>query len=343
MNNRLSLHDIAEILAAQTGKNVSDSELFLHELISIITQRLCSDKKVSVRGLGVLELIRKDACESKFAETGDPCIIPAHYQFRFIPDKDLKALVNYPFSMFEVTELAENVDFSDLQVKTSGKDYDETDGVFIEDILLQPIPIQLVSETAGTPPQKETEEMQPKETGLLAENKSEEIKLREVEQISQVPAKQHRNRLKRYAFLFGLLLLLGISFCLLFRNKNSIVMPSPSIVEVADSDTIVSLPIPVEPDTMVPITSPLKSNDLDTISIQPGDRLTSIALHYYGHKFFWVYIYEYNKDIIVDPNNIPVGTSLRLPSPTVYGINVKDRASVEKAAAKQTEILSNRN
>ena len=74
--------------------------------------------------------------------------------------------------------------------------------------------------------------------------------------------------------------------------------------------------------------------------IKSGDRLTSISLKYYGHKFFWVYIYKYNDAVIVDPNNIPIGTEIRIPAPARYGINAKDRASIDKAAALQTEILS---
>lgn len=76
------------------------------------------------------------------------------------------------------------------------------------------------------------------------------------------------------------------------------------------------------------------------VKIEPGSRLTLISLDYYGSKIFWVYLYEHNKAIIKDPNNIPIGTVIEVPAPELYGINRRDRASVEKAAARQTEILS---
>ena len=75
------------------------------------------------------------------------------------------------------------------------------------------------------------------------------------------------------------------------------------------------------------------------VKIEPGSRLTVIALKYYGHKLFWVYIYEYNKAIIADPNNIPIGTIIKVPAPEIYNINRKDRATLERAAIRQTEIL----
>ena len=76
------------------------------------------------------------------------------------------------------------------------------------------------------------------------------------------------------------------------------------------------------------------------VKIEPGSRLTLISLKYYGSKLFWVYLYEYNKAIIKDPNNVPIGTVIEVPAPETYGIDCRDRSSVEKAAARQTEILS---
>ena len=76
------------------------------------------------------------------------------------------------------------------------------------------------------------------------------------------------------------------------------------------------------------------------VVIQRGDRLTNIALAHYGHKLFWVYIYQHNKSLIDDPNNVPIGTELILPPAQQYGINAKSRASLEAAATLQTEILT---
>ena len=65
-----------------------------------------------------------------------------------------------------------------------------------------------------------------------------------------------------------------------------------------------------------------------------------IALEYYGNKLFWVYIYQHNKAVIKDPNNVPIGTVIEIPAPESYGIDAKSRESREKAAALQTEILA---
>ena len=53
-----------------------------------------------------------------------------------------------------------------------------------------------------------------------------------------------------------------------------------------------------------------------------------------------VYIYQHNKAVIKDPNNVPIGTVIEIPAPESYGIDAKSRESRGKAAALQTEILA---
>ncbi len=47
--------------------------------------------------------------------------------------------------------------------------------------------------------------------------------------------------------------------------------------------------------------------------IAQGVHLAIIAEKYYGHKDFWVYIYEANRNVIANPNAVDVGTVVRLP------------------------------
>lgn len=74
----------------------------------------------------------------------------------------------------------------------------------------------------------------------------------------------------------------------------------------------------------------------DTIN---GRTLMSISTKHYGKWCFWVYIYEENKSKIANPNNMRPGTVLVIPPAEKYGIDPKDKASVEKAKKKSFEIL----
>lgn len=74
----------------------------------------------------------------------------------------------------------------------------------------------------------------------------------------------------------------------------------------------------------------------DTIN---GRTLMSMSTKHYGKWCFWVYIYEENKGKIANPNNMRPGTVLVIPPAEKYGIDPKDKASVEKAKKKSFEIL----
>ena len=67
--------------------------------------------------------------------------------------------------------------------------------------------------------------------------------------------------------------------------------------------------------------------------------LTTLAEKHYGSPWFWVYIYEENKSIISNPNNIKPGTRVVIPPPEKYGINPNDKASLKKAQVKSWQYL----
>ena len=70
--------------------------------------------------------------------------------------------------------------------------------------------------------------------------------------------------------------------------------------------------------------------------------LSTLAEKHYGSPWFWVYIYQENKNrgIISDPNNIRPGTRVVIPPAKKYGINPNDKASLKKAQRLSWEILN---
>lgn len=67
--------------------------------------------------------------------------------------------------------------------------------------------------------------------------------------------------------------------------------------------------------------------------------LTTLAEKYYGSQWFWVYIYEENKAIISNPNNVKPGTRVVIPPAEKYGIDVHNPASLKKAQRRSWELL----
>lgn len=70
---------------------------------------------------------------------------------------------------------------------------------------------------------------------------------------------------------------------------------------------------------------------IDTISLNGGKRLTLVSLEFYGHRDYWVYIYEANKDVIRHPNSIQIGTKLRIPKLAPELIDATNPETIEYA------------
>jgi len=77
-----------------------------------------------------------------------------------------------------------------------------------------------------------------------------------------------------------------------------------------------------------------------TVTMEKGDRLTMLALKYYGNKVFWVYIYAANRKLIPNPNNVPLGTKIRIPSPDPSRTDPNNPECIFTAKALQTKIMS---
>ena len=83
-----------------------------------------------------------------------------------------------------------------------------------------------------------------------------------------------------------------------------VAIPSTPMVEEVTEDTAV---IENAPEL------PVYQQFIATEEIREGSRLTWLAYRYYGNKDLWVYIYDANKDHLGNPNEIRVGTPIRIP------------------------------
>lgn len=411
MNSRLTIQDLAALLAERTGKKRSSAEQFLREFVAVVSQGVFTDKLVKVKGLGTFKVVLVDKRESVHVNTGERFIIPAHYKFSFLPDKELRELVNKPFSFFETTELNDDVDFKDLDISTAADDKDAEDES-IEEILppsetqpeaeaeevspsteeviveLQPTDeIEVVEETEETDdaepdaeipespelPGKELAE-EVEEIAPIEDKPEEEIKPEYIQEPANKPTDEFLfeeedpspSPLIKIIVSVGLVALVAVIGIVLYQHRSfflgsdkstkaltgtslpgTAVVPKDTVrkdeikVEISGTevqekpDTVSTDPPVIEPEAPAPTPEVVAK-----VKIEPGSRLTLISLEYYGSKIFWVYLYEYNKATIKDPNNVPVGTEIMVPAPALYGIDKHSRESVEKAAARQAEILS---
>ena len=425
MNSRLTIQDLAALLAERTGKDRNSSEQFLREFIAIVSQGVFTDKMTKVKGLGTFKIVLVEKRESIHVNTGERFTIPAHYKFSFLPDKELRELVNKPFSFFETTELSEDVDFTDLDI-SNGAEEKESEDESVEEILpeneetvsetpqLQPIAEEVsapeetvavtepdlqttgavenkVEELTGESIEPEQAEVKETEDPGTVEETEEKFSVPEtvetVEESSGQPDEEIKQPVTSTGFSetdyqfedekpaeshwmkvwvsLGIVAIIAVSSFFLYQNRSLFLGPEkpkaltvqslpetaialPDTTQVEETEVAESTTVAEEkPDTASTVSSNQTAEPtvqtpkvLAKVKIEPGSRLTLISLEYYGSKIFWVYLYEFNKSVIKDPNNVPVGTEIQVPAPEVYGIDRYSRASVDKAAARQTEILS---
>ena len=124
MNNKLTIQELATLLSVKSGKDVYETERFIREFITVVSEGLFSDKMVKVKGLGTFKIVLVEDRESIHVNTGERILIPAHCKCSFLPDNELKELVNRPFSIFETTEIGDAASFQDMEM---ADDSDEDD------------------------------------------------------------------------------------------------------------------------------------------------------------------------------------------------------------------------
>lgn len=415
MNSRLTIQDIAAILADKTGKDKESMERFLKILVATISEGVVVDRLIKVKGLGTFKIIRVENRESIDVNTGTRFLIPAHYKFSFLPDKELRELVNRPFSFFETTEISGNTDFpdivvskeSDTDIDTENMDEDDSE----EEERLEKKPIVLEEEPAITETPDITEEQvwleneqSQREEQPLSQPEQERIISEKKEPLSEFPVsptkvedshietniitssgfhkkmvyrgrRRHNNVWKILCIILSAIIVLMVAaFAYLnsdavlkrahrqfYRTDQNLINQKVPVSEPVDTiknsdqpvDTAAQSLKKEETKVETPNVSELKtesaksvltestgvSDVIANVKIESGIRLTLISLKYYGDKVFWVYLYEYNKEKIKNPNNIPIGVVIKVPAPSVYGIDKASAASVKKASDKQAEIL----
>jgi nucleoid DNA-binding protein len=181
MDERFSLYDIARILSEKTGIEQPGTEKFIDELISIINEGVRQDGVVKVRGLGVFKVLLLKERESVHVSTGERIVIPEHHKLAFIPEKELKILVNKPFSAFEaelisnpspegslVTDVRyENTESANVQTPPNEPDVPNEETTY-----LPPSPADRESEFETPPPAEELqpEQIKPEDETVLIQN-----------------------------------------------------------------------------------------------------------------------------------------------------------------------------
>ncbi len=357
MSNRvLVLQDIVKALSHETDTSEALCQSFVKELFAIVAERLMDGESVTLKGVG------------RFDVDGG--------EVRFVADPDTAAAINSAFDCFEAIELADDFDgdepvaedvISDAAEEEAATTVDETAGT--EDVADESPadgaePEEKESQTDGleeseadSEEEKEedtaeadaddetvTEETDEEETEETAEEAEETVE----EEYDDEPQPKRGGCRFAWGFLAGFVTAAVVAavawFCLFgvvkkTSSQPAVIADDTAKVAAVDSDSTAAVEKPQEQSeekTAEPEKESKKAEQ--TFKVTNTAYLSNISRKFYGHYAFWVYIYLDNKDIITDPDNLPVGAELRIPAPEKYGIDKNNPESIRRAEIKALEI-----
>ena len=375
MNRKLSIIELAELVAAKAQTTNRMSELFLKELFATVSQELTEGRGVEIKGLGSFVM--------PTAMTDDDEAV-----IEFAPAQSVADAVNQPFAQFEPMELSDDLTPEQLMQLTEIEPAPEQAPEAAPEEMPEEPPVKLPEEApvavpeempAEAPVEAPVEEELPEEVPPVI---SEEVPplmpmkaAQETEKSAELPEpaapieepsensensepsesavsqdfETEKRKVAKSSLLKGIVVgalgaLLLTSLLWILFGPNGVITGSATnkadttVVAKADATPekaapasvfTTSKPKPVEPKKEIPVIR-------DTVTAKRP--LTVIARKHYGNEFFYVYIYEENKDRISDVNNIAPGTEVIIPLASKYGFDPKDPESIKQAQLKSMQL-----
>ena len=127
MNEKITLPGLTQYFALQTGDSRKESEDFIREFFALVSDTLVEEGQVKIKDFGVFKTISVEARKSVNVSTGEDHEIPPHRKIVFVPSKEIAALVNEPFEMFETVEINDGVDLEAPEISVEPETPAETD------------------------------------------------------------------------------------------------------------------------------------------------------------------------------------------------------------------------
>ena len=378
MNTKLTLIELIDMLAESTSTSKRVCELFLRELFTTVSQELLDGGSVSIKNIGTFRVVESKSQKTAQANVAKPAhrritftpakslaeaVTQPFAQFETViledavTDEQLAAIdEKYPSIALDTTaeeaapapetpaatlipdpiepsensepsEIPEPIEPSEISEPSENSEVSEPSKASEPQeqpaALFNNPPVERKPMLVGIPidgpshPVPETAPVEePKDDGYFYRPPLRDAYSPTEEQLSAEPK---RSRKWLWALL-ALPLIAGLLWLVLGRNGSSTSVPD----DVVPMDTA---EVYVEEDT-----------DVVTETITSQNVLATIAKKHYGRAWFWVYIYEENKDKISNPDNIPIGTEVVVPPAEKYGIDAKDPASIKKAQRRHREI-----
>lgn len=332
----LTLQDLIDLLVKRHDMERADADAFVELFFSLIEEGLAADRYVKIKGLGTFKLIDTRITFSPDSAMKDLVNKPfSHFETVVLNDKayfDDMPENESPISDAETDESVKDVPYS-----TSENDSDEATLSEEVESVLEEVSDQSVEEENPV-------SAKAKEEQSFVQSESEAVERRSASSTS-IPWCMVASIL-----LVGVIAG-GFMVWSMFRTASTVKMSSVEQKEpiaVIEHDSVASDTLTVDsamvskdaaavasehsqdsakvvainPERKEEPKGGLSLSDAVTYTIvgtrathqlQYGETLVKLARRYYGNKKLWPYIARYNKEALADVDNIPVGTTIRIP------------------------------
>ena len=106
---KVSSQEIIDLVAQKASISKRAAEEFLKVMIGTIEEALLAGEIVKIKNFGTFKLHWNEPRKSVNVQTGEDIIIDGYYKVNFIPENNLKELVNEPFAHLEPVNIDEEL------------------------------------------------------------------------------------------------------------------------------------------------------------------------------------------------------------------------------------------
>lgn len=331
----LTLQDLIDLLVKRHDMERADVDAFVKLFFSLIEEGLAADRYVKIKGLGTFKLIDTRITFSPDSAMKDLVNKPfSHFETVVLNDKT--HFDDIPENESPISDVETDESVKDASDSTSENDSDEATLSEEVESVLEEVSDQSVEEENPV-------SAKAKEEQSFVQSESESVERRSASSTS-IPWCMVASIL-----LVGVIAG-GFMVWSMFRTASTVKMSSVEPKEpiaVIEHDSVASDTLTVDsamvskeeavanerrqdsakvvainPEREEELKGGLSLSDAVTYAIvgtrathqlQYGETLVKLARKYYGNKKLWPYIARYNKEALADVDNIPVGTTIRIP------------------------------
>lgn len=364
-NKKITLQELADAISAQSGSTKRFTDNFLRELVVVIQEYLEKDGMVKVKGLGTFKLLWIEARKSINVATKETIVLPAHYKLSFTPEENVKQEINAHISSFGGAEVLEGA-VNDAEQIEEESAYNETTEIVIKEIEVEEQ--ELSTEESSEKEEILAEDASDEKNESIVESSAKTPIANKVkETVESKPEKVSKpNRTLIAIIVILLLVILGlcvyifypkIEKCVLGMMKPTLKESNFEVVSTTKDSAVVeevkdTIKLPVQDTIKVEVKDSIKETvkeepiitvdnynpsvaknapTREVVTVIDGSRLTMVAYRAYGHKAFWVYVYDANRDRLKRPSDVEKGMQLRIPDLPKSLVNSKDQRCLDKA------------